>query len=109
MTVSKNGFSAKHFQAWDPTFKFIHVGLYFNAKCRTAKKSLKELIQKAPLKLNQFKWMEDLNLWKTLRKPVLSSEFYSSFFLPNDPNITGALKEEIASLEKNFIREKISF
>ncbi|MBX9620972.1 MAG: integrase core domain-containing protein, partial [Alphaproteobacteria bacterium] len=51
MTVSKNGFSAKHFQAWDPTSKFIHAGLYSNAKSRTAKKFLKELIQKAPFKI----------------------------------------------------------
>lgn len=38
MTVSKNGFSAKHFQAWDPTSKFIHAGLYSNAKSLTALK-----------------------------------------------------------------------
>lgn len=51
MTVSKNSFSAKHFQAWDPTSKFIHAGLYANAKSRSAKKFLLEFIQKAPFKV----------------------------------------------------------
>ena len=48
MSISKNAFSAKHFQAWDPHSKFIHAGLYANAKSRTARKFLEELIQKAP-------------------------------------------------------------
>lgn len=48
MSISKNGCSAKHFQAWDPKSKFIHANLYDNAKSRSAKKFLQELIQKAP-------------------------------------------------------------
>ncbi|MBA3814912.1 MAG: helix-turn-helix domain-containing protein [Alphaproteobacteria bacterium] len=52
MSVSKNSFSFKHFQAWDPTSKFIHAGLYSNAKSRSAKKFLLELIQKALFKIN---------------------------------------------------------
>ena len=47
MTISKNCFFAKHFQAWDPTSKFIHAVLYTNAKSLTAKKFLMEFIQKA--------------------------------------------------------------
>ena len=48
MTISKNAFSAKHFQAWDPTSKFIHAGLYTNAKSQTARKFLEDLVLKAP-------------------------------------------------------------
>jgi IS30 family transposase len=48
MSVSKNSFSCKHFQAWDPTSKFIHASLYSHAKSRSAKKFLLEFIQKAP-------------------------------------------------------------
>jgi transposase len=51
MSVSKNNFSFKHFQAWDPMSKFIHAGLYSNAKSRSAKKFLKELIEKSPFKI----------------------------------------------------------
>jgi putative transposase len=51
MSVSKNSFSFKHFQAWDPTSKFIHAGLYSNAKSRSAKKFLLEFIQKSPFKI----------------------------------------------------------
>src|SRR5436189_3756936 len=51
MSVSKNGCSAKHFQAWDPKSKFIHANLYENAKSRSAKKFLQEFIQKAPFSI----------------------------------------------------------
>lgn len=51
MSVSKNNVSLKHFQAWDPTSKFIHANLYSNAKSRSATKFLLELIQKAPFKI----------------------------------------------------------
>lgn len=48
MSVSKNACSAKHFQAWDPKSKFIYANLYENAKSRSAKKFLQELILKSP-------------------------------------------------------------
>lgn len=51
MSVSKNNLPLKHFQAWDPTSKFIHASLYSNAKSRSAKKFLLELIQKSPFKI----------------------------------------------------------
>ena len=40
MSVFKNNCPAKHFQAWDPTSRFIHAELYSNATSRSAKKFL---------------------------------------------------------------------
>lgn len=51
MSVSKNQFPAKHFQAWSPIGKFIYANIYSNAKSRTAKRFLKELINSAPFKI----------------------------------------------------------
>lgn len=48
MTVTKNNTCVKHFNAWDRKSKFIHGQLYSNAKARSAKKFLQELIEKAP-------------------------------------------------------------
>lgn len=52
MTVTKNGICVKHFQAWDRRSKFIHAQLYSNAKARSARKFLLELIEKTPFIIN---------------------------------------------------------
>jgi transposase InsO family protein len=51
MTVTKNGITLKHFQAWDRRSKFIFANVYSHAKSSSAKKFLLELIQKAPFKI----------------------------------------------------------
>lgn len=52
LSASKNGISVKHFQAWDPTSKYIHANVYSNAKSRSAKRFLTELINQAPFPIN---------------------------------------------------------
>ena len=51
MSVSKNQIPAKHFQAWSPVGRFIYANVYSNAKSKTAKRFLKELIKEAPFKI----------------------------------------------------------
>jgi len=51
MSVTKNGISVKHFQAWERRSRFVHAQLYSNAKARSAKKFLLEMIEKAPFKI----------------------------------------------------------
>ena len=51
MSVYKNQLSLKHFQAWDPTSKFIHANVYCHATSRTAKAFLIELIERAPFEI----------------------------------------------------------
>ncbi len=51
MTVTKNGITCKHFQAWDRRSKFIHAQIYSNAKASSAKRFLMELIREAPFKI----------------------------------------------------------
>ena len=50
MTVSRNGITCKHFQAWERKSKFIHAQVYSHAKASSAKRFLLELIEKAPFK-----------------------------------------------------------
>lgn len=47
MTVTKNGITCKHFQAWERKSKSIHAQVYSNAKASSAKRFLLELIKKA--------------------------------------------------------------
>ena len=48
MTVTKNGICVKHFQSWDRRSRHIHAQVYSNAKSRSAKRFLDELIEKTP-------------------------------------------------------------
>lgn len=48
MTVTKNGVTLKHFQAWERRSKYIHAAVFSNAKASSAKRFLLNLIDKAP-------------------------------------------------------------
>lgn len=51
MTVTKNGISFKHFQAWDRRSKFIDAAIYSNAKSSSAKRFLLDFVRQAPYKI----------------------------------------------------------
>ena len=51
MTVTKNGVCVKHFQAWDRTSKFLHAGVFSNAKASSSKRFLIDFIRKCPFKI----------------------------------------------------------
>ena len=50
MTVTKNGISFKHFQAWERKSKTIIAQIYSRARSSDAKKFLQHLIAEAPYK-----------------------------------------------------------
>lgn len=47
-TVTKNGITVKHFQAWDRKSKYIDAGVSSNANAKSAKRFLFEFIKSAP-------------------------------------------------------------
>lgn len=51
MTATKNGVKIKHFQAWERRSRHIHTGAYGDATSRSATKFLRDLIAKAPYKI----------------------------------------------------------
>lgn len=51
MTVTKNGVTVKHFQAWDRVSKYIYANVYSHAKSTSAKRFLLELVQTVPFKI----------------------------------------------------------
>ncbi len=51
MTVTKNGISFKHFQAWERKSKTIIAQIYSRARSSDAKKFLQHLIAEAPYKI----------------------------------------------------------
>jgi len=48
MTVSKNGITLKHFQAWERKSKYIDAAVYSNAKASSAKRFLISFVEQAP-------------------------------------------------------------
>ncbi len=48
MTVTKNGLTTKHFQAWDRKSKYIDAKVYSNATAKSAKRFLLDLVSNAP-------------------------------------------------------------
>ncbi len=51
MTVTKNGITCKHFQAWDRRSKFMHAQVYSHAKASSAKRFLLELLEIVPFEI----------------------------------------------------------
>lgn len=51
MTVTKNGRTYKHFQAWDRRSKFIHAQVYPFANAISARRFLLEFIEKSPFEI----------------------------------------------------------
>jgi putative transposase len=48
MTVTKNGITIKHFQAWERKSKYIHAGVYSNATAKSAKRFLLDFLEHSP-------------------------------------------------------------
>jgi putative transposase len=48
MTVSKNGITLKHFQAWERKSKYIDAEVYSNAKASSTKRFLISFVEQAP-------------------------------------------------------------
>jgi transposase InsO family protein len=51
MTVTKNGITVKHFQAWERKSKHIFAAVYSNAKASSAKRFLLDFVKNAPFKI----------------------------------------------------------
>lgn len=48
MTVTKNGITVKHFQAWERLSKYIDAGVFSSAKASSAKRFLIDFVDRAP-------------------------------------------------------------
>ena len=49
MTVTKNGVTIKHFQAWERCSKHLFARVYSHAKASSAKRFLMDFVKQAPL------------------------------------------------------------
>ena len=109
MSVSKNNFSAKHFQAWDPTSKFIHASLYSNAKSRSAKKFLLELIQKTPFKIESIQVDGGSEFMKDFEEACAELHIQLFVLPPKRPQWNGGVERGNRIFREEFYARKDIF
>lgn len=51
MTITKNGITVKHFQAWDRKSKYMDASVYSSAKASSAKRFLLDFVKRAPFSI----------------------------------------------------------
>ena len=106
MTISKNAFSGKHFQAWDPMSKFIHAGLYSNAKSRTARKFLEELIQKAPFTIESIQVDGGSEFMKEFEEACSELGILLFVLPPKRPQYNGGVERGNRTFREEFYARK---
>lgn len=109
MTISKNCFFAKHFQAWDPTSKFIHAGLYTNAKSLTAKKFLQELIRKVPFKIDSIQVDGGSEFMKDFEEACAELGIALFVLPPKRPQYNGGVERGNRTFREEFYARKEIF
>jgi putative transposase len=106
MTVTRNGVSAKHFQAWDPASKFIHANLYSNAKSATAKKFLIDLRQKAPFPIKSIQVDGGSEFMKEFEQACEELNIPLFVLPPKRPQYNGGVERGNRTLREEFYNQK---
>jgi putative transposase len=109
MSVSKNNVSLKHFQAWDPKSKFIHANLYGNAKSRSAKKFLQELIQKVPFKIESIQVDGGSEFMKDFEEACAEMKIELFVLPPKRPQWNGGVERGNRIFREEFYSRKDIF
>lgn len=106
MSVSKNGCSAKHFQAWDPKSKFIHANLYDNAKSRSAKKFLQSFIQAAPFPIQSIQVDGGSEFMKEFEEACAEKNIKLFVLPPKRPQWNGGVERGNRIFREEFYSRK---
>jgi len=106
MSVSKNSFSCKHFQAWDPKSKYIYADLYSDAKSRSAKKFLKELIEKAPFQIKSIQVDGGSEFMKEFEEACVELNIKLFVLPPSRPQWNGGVERGNRIFREEFYSRK---
>ncbi len=106
MTVTKNGVGMKHFQAWDPSSKFIHANLYQNAKSKTARKFLMDLRQKAPFSIQSIQVDGGSEFMKEFEEACQEFKIPLYVLPPKRPQYNGGVERGNRTFREEFYNQK---
>lgn len=106
MSAYQNGCPVKHFQAWDPTSKFIHAHLYDNAKSRSAKKFLENLIQVAPFPIESVQVDGGSEFMKEFEEACAEKSIQLFVLPPKRPQWNGGVERGNRTFREEFYARK---
>lgn len=107
MSVNKNGYTGKHFQAWDPLSKFMHAGLYHNASSKTAKRFLLELIDKAPFKIRTIQVDGGSEFMKEFEQACANLNIPLYVLPPKKPKYNGGVERGNRTFREEFYNQEL--
>ena len=107
MSVNKNGYAGKHFQAWDPLSKFMHAGLYHNASSKTAKRFLLELIDKAPFKIRTIQVDGGSEFMKEFEQACANLNIPLYVLPPKKPKYNGGVERGNRTFREEFYNQEL--
>lgn len=102
MSVTKNGIHVKHFQAWDPTSKYIHANLYYRATSLCASKFLKELIDKTPFTIQSIQVDGGSEFMKEFEKKCQEQGIDLYVLPPRRPQYNGGVERGNRTFREEF-------
>lgn len=109
MSVSKNNICGKHFQAWDPKSKFIHAGIYSNAKSQSAKKFLENFIEKAPFPIRSIQVDGGSEFMKDFEQACADRNIKLYVLPPKRPQYNGGVERGNRIFREEFYGRKDIF
>lgn len=107
MSVSQNQMSPKHFQAWYPQSKFIHVKCYHQTISRNAKRFLKELIEQAPFSIESIQVDRGSEFMQHVEEACQKLNI-SLYVLPPQPQYNSGVEQGNRIFRKEFITNLLS-
>ena len=106
MTVTKNGLSLKHFQAWDPSSKFIYANVYSNATSRTAKKFLLDFREKCPFAIQSLQVDGGSEFMKEFEETCQAFNIPLYVLPPKRPQYNGGVERGNRIFREEFYQQK---
>lgn len=106
MTVSKNGLTMKHFQAWDPVSKYVYANVYSNAKSATAKKFLLDLIENTPFSILSIQVDGGSEFMKDFELTCQNYNIPLFVLPPNRPQYNGGVERANRTFREEFYNKK---
>ena len=105
MSVTKNGCSVKHFQAWDRKSKFLFANVYSRATARNAKNFLLELIKNTPFTIQSIQVDGGSEFMREFEEQCQKLNIKLYVLPPKRPQYNGGVERENRTLREEFYRQ----
>ena len=102
MTVTKNGITAKHFQAWERTSRHVSANVYTRATSRSTKRFLLELVEQAPYPIQSIQVDGGSEFMADFEQACESLEIPLIVLPPSKPQYNGGVERTNRTLREEF-------